>query len=883
MHIFEKADQAAWIAALLITYDDYMSKIKWGEINTDDLYFKQSIVLKKANDMCTKEIENARISYHLDSGNDKASHNYFVKRKSDSFVRLVYNGEINGIKERPEGLNMDLKFNTVNGEKSLNELVNFIDNDYTKLMKNIEEVEKLNKKDYLSILEFLMEHSNERYTRLDKIEDDMEKERCEKLIKSAQEAIRKFKNIGDVFSDFGFTYDGNSSTWLDGSKTRVRSYFWIELKKKDKSKLSTSISIFAEILGDPRFRVSLEIKDSKSEENEYIRHFRYLDKIDVDKTDFEYFGPRQDNLKFDELSKEDIRAWVEDVKYRRKTKLQIGKTLNYDSLLDMNEEDIFGFFEENVMKLEKYYDIAVGDIEDIMDNSSHRLNENIKVLSKNQILYGPPGTGKTYNAIYRALEVIDREKYNDLINNPVKRAEAVKVFNQLLDDGQISFCTFHQSYSYEDFVEGLRSNESGNGFVPKAGIFKKICERASNKSKARRSKYNFDKNKINFFKMSLGEKNVEDDIYKYCIDNNCVALGWGAENDYTNCQTEEEIKRKFLETNTIDSENKFEIDAIRRFKIGMKADDIVVVSDGNKLAKAIGRVIGEYRYEAESEIRFKHFRNVEWLYVGDSIDVSKILVNKQFSQQSIYMIGKNDINMSGVLSLISNNLIEQAESDKYVLIIDEINRGNISKIFGELITLIEEDKRLGEKNELKITLPYSNEKFGVPNNLYILGTMNTADRSIALLDTALRRRFEFFEYMPNISLLSEYVEGINVRAFLKMINDRIEYLFDREHTIGHAYFIREDLDFNKLVSIMRNKVIPLIQEYFYGDWERTMLVLGGAGKVGDTNYFISKEKNDTKKLFKNMRVDEYQELYNYSIVEKPSKQAFLNVYEDKEE
>ena len=218
----------------------------------------------------------------------------------------------------------------------------------------------------------------------------------------------------------------------------------------------------------------------------------------------------------------------------------------------------------------------------------------------------------------------------------------------------------------------------------------------------------------------------------------------------------------------------------------------------------------------------------------------------------------------------------------YVLIIDEINRGNISKIFGELITLIEDDKRLGEKNQLKVTLPYSNESFGVPKNLYILGTMNTADRSIALLDTALRRRFEFFEYMPKEELLKEDACGINLREFLRVINERIEYLFDREHTIGHSYFLKEDLTFEEIVSIMKNKVIPLVQEYFYGDWEKVELVLGGACKKGRSNRFIEKSKIDTRKLFKGMRVDSYGEEYKYSIVENPEKDAFLNIYEDEE-
>ena len=168
----------------------------------------------------------------------------------------------------------------------------------------------------------------------------------------------------------------------------------------------------------------------------------------------------------------------------------------------------------------------------------------------------------------------------------------------------------------------------------------------------------------------------------------------------------------------------------------------------------------------------------------------------------------------------------------YVLIIDEINRGNIAKIFGELITLIEESKRLGNDDEATTVLPYSKKSFGVPNNLYIIGTMNTADRSIALLDTALRRRFDFVEMMPDPkhSGISKDIQGVNCQELLEKINERIRILHDRDHQIGHTYFL-DVSDLDSLAKTFKNRIIPLLQEYFYENWEKIDLVLNRNGFI----------------------------------------------------
>lgn len=261
----------------------------------------------------------------------------------------------------------------------------------------------------------------------------------------------------------------------------------------------------------------------------------------------------------------------------------------------------------------------------------------------------------------------------------------------------------------------------------------------------------------------------------------------------------------------------------------------------------------------------------------------------------------------------------------YAIIIDEINRGNISKIFGELITLIEDSKRLGKPEQVEITLPYSGEKFGVPSNLYIIGTMNTADRSIALMDTALRRRFDFTEMMPSLEVLSDsdelvkdfnadtqqyndlmvkdlnadikqnndlMVDGINIRLLLKKINQRIEYLYDRDHTIGHAYFmsLKDGKTEDKKVeldNIFRNKIIPLLQEYFYDDWEKIQIVLGDhpeqfKAKKIDKDFkkyqFIQDTKLEEKSILGFDHPDIENDSVEYKINSELNTEAYIKIY-----
>ena len=300
-------------------------------------------------------------------------------------------------------------------------------------------------------------------------------------------------------------------------------------------------------------------------------------------------------------------------------------------------------------------------------------------IDLNQIFFGPPGTGKTFHTINEAIKIADPEFYKIHKNDREKlkaRFKLLSLNNDNESDGQIGFTTFHQSYSYEDFIEGIKPNEPKEGdkflkYEIQEGVFKKIC---------------------------------------------------------------------------------------------------------------------------------------------------------RLAEDSLNAVAKNPKN--------------------FVLIVDEINRGNVSSVFGELITLIEKNKRAGAKEELRVTLPYSKETFSVPHNVYIIGTMNTADRSIEALDTALRRRFSFREMPPKPQLIKTVgslkstngkLDDIDVVKILKTINNRIEKLIDKDHKIGHSYFLNISSK-QDLIDTFRDKVIPLLEEYFFGDFGKISLLLGSS--------FISKESTD---------------------------------------
>ena len=442
---------------------------------------------------------------------------------------------------------------------------------------------------------------------------------------------------------------------------------------------------------------------------------------------------------------------------------------------------------------------------------------------KNQILYGPPGTGKTYNTVIKAIEITNPELIQKDKDGNVENYELLKEkFDELKQQGQIEFVTFHQSYSYEEFVEGIKPElENGKELRYKLqnGIFKTICNNAKELLETK-VKYNFNKDNISVYKILI----PDESLFAYCIENDCVAINWGNDIDISNCDSQEEIIAKIPE----DFESRKQcISQLNLFKLWIDNDlkngkDVIVVIPGSmNTIKGIAKITGDYFYNSDIENGHQQ-RKVDWIRKNINIS-SDSIYNSKFVSPTITGMFNDKINWDTFLNLINNK--NNSKSSNAVIVIDEINRGDVSKIFGELITLIEEDKRIGKEHQMTVTLPYSREPFGVPNNLYIIGTMNTADRSIALLDTALRRRFDFEEMMPKPELLrGKDIEGVDLEQLLTKINDRIKNEYDRDHQIGHSYLMEVE-NKEQLERAYKNRILPLLNEYFYNDIDSVAKIL----------------------------------------------------------
>ena len=495
----------------------------------------------------------------------------------------------------------------------------------------------------------------------------------------------------------------------------------------------------------------------------------------------------------------------------------------------------------------------INELEKIWNQYStrgYKMKERKLSHSRNMILYGPPGTGKTYNTILYAVAICDGfnipELEKKLKEDPNYYSVLLARYNKLKAEKRVIFTTFHQSYGYEEFIEGIRPVISKQDEIEEAsdvkyeysdGVFKVFCKKAQ-EVKIKSESAIIGENPT-IWNVLLDGAGISE-LKKKCFENNYIKIGWRTFDEIITDQTEglnDKARRILL-----------------NFQDEMKVGDIILTQKSNTSIDGIGIVTGAYEYTKDNP--FPRTRQVHWIATNIDEDVYAINKNVHLDRKSTYPLKKMDV--KEVVKLIEkysvNYDIEVEENDKpYVFIIDEINRGNISKIFGELITLIETTKRLGAEEAATAILPYTKEEFGVPDNVYILGTMNTADRSIAIMDTALRRRFNFVEMMPDSSVLCDIpeIEGISVVAMLDAINTRIEYLYDREHTIGHAYFtsLKKEPTLDKLSMVFKNAIIPLLQEYFYEDYAKIQMVLADTIKP-DENKMILNRKLDPKKIFK---------------------------------
>ncbi len=415
-----------------------------------------------------------------------------------------------------------------------------------------------------------------------------------------------------------------------------------------------------------------------------------------------------------------------------------------------------------------------------------------KTFPLNQILYGPPGTGKTYATIRRAVEIVEGTA-------PQEQRECKAHFDALMNAGRIAFVTFHQSFAYEDFIEGIRPAPEGDGaarYELRDGLLKEIALRAFGAclEATRPREATFQdvwnalvkqaENDPEWFLPGLGSSK-----YKIWFTGSGDVMGDNIAGKGVYCAPRQKLEMLW--------------DKLRDRPKSATAKEIMEVIHKGSHVYFLSAILQE-------------LKRLKPLAGAPSTDAPS-------REAIVTFLGGGD-----------EYHLKITSPPRFVLIIDEINRGNISKILGELITLLEDDKRLSndpDSNSLKVTLPYSGEMFALPSNLHVLGTMNTADKSLALVDVALRRRFDFEELAPDWSEKVCKKLTPEMRATLVELNRRITLRKDREHRIGHAYFVKVATQ-GEFDHVFHKRVIPLLQEYFFNDWDGLRFVLGEKGASG---------------------------------------------------
>ena len=483
--------------------------------------------------------------------------------------------------------------------------------------------------------------------------------------------------------------------------------------------------------------------------------------------------------------------------------------------------DIKKKMKEDVIKEKTFCELSANAYNGALNGAEQTRYDDIVGIwrrRKNIVLHGAPGTGKTYDIPELAVRLCDPS----FMSKGRSREEIVKRYNQLKDDERLTFTTFHQSLDYEDWIEGLRPvvNETSQvTYEIEDGVFKRLCE-AAERSKLEGNQYGIS-SKSDVWKVSL-KRTGDNDVRKDCMENDYIRIGWDEYGDDVSDETDGSIRN---------DKGKLILDAyINKMKVG----DIVMSCYSSKEIDAIGVITDDYRYD-ESLPAYKRIRPVHWLIKGKRENIVERNGGKEMVESTVYRL--RSISLGDVEAILEKYgvFIEQEKDDKpYVMVIDELNRGNVSKVFGELITLLEADKRKGSKNEESVKLPYSKKSFHVPDNVYLIATMNTADRSLGSLDYAIRRRFAFIAERP-IGLAdnrfnAELFEKVS-RLFVKNFDeykasgwdatmrllpaDTLSDEYKPEDVwIGHSYFLMRD---EEGVDNSRERIlyelIPLLEEY----------------------------------------------------------------------
>jgi hypothetical protein len=430
-----------------------------------------------------------------------------------------------------------------------------------------------------------------------------------------------------------------------------------------------------------------------------------------------------------------------------------------------------------------------------------------KIMSLNNILYGPPGTGKTYQSISYAVSIVENKPVEEIA---LKERSSIKNrFEKYIEEGQIVFCTFHQSLGYEDFIEGIKpvepaSDDEQLSYEVVDGIFKRMCTNASFSF----VQQDITKETENALDFSSAYDEFVDDISEQILKGEGIkipTISGGIVMAFSITRNNN-IKIKH-----INGTREYTVSKNRLAKLALAFPDLDQLTNINDQFRAeIGGSNSSAYWAVLNAIKQRSNQKINKTEV-------RIVSDKEYSYDD----------KKRIIETLKDDDFKKVNTRKFVLIIDEINRGNVSQVFGEIITLMEDDKRLGSSEALKAILPYSKDNFGIPGNLYIIGTMNTADRSVEALDTALRRRFSFINLESEPDKLLTTEDGIDLAEMLNTLNNRLSILKDSDHTIGHAW-LWNVRNIDQLKEVFKVKILPLLKEFFYNDYEKLGLVLGDA-------------------------------------------------------